>query len=68
MPRDESSARMEPVERAAPAFTSQHVQTEPGMPQGDEEFTPLHPHFQSEDEPPFDSRRDTREDSRPDGY
>ena len=68
MPRDEASARMEPVERAAPAFTSQHVQTEPGMPQGDEEFTPLHPHFQSEDEPPFDSRRDTREDSRPDGY
>jgi CDP-diacylglycerol---serine O-phosphatidyltransferase len=65
MPRDEAPVQ---VERGAPAFTSEYVQTEPGMPPGDEGLTALHPHFQSEDEPPLDSRLNSREDTRPDGY
>jgi len=68
MPRDEGAARMERAERAAPAFTSEYAQGDSGISPGDEEFTPLHPHFQVEDEPPVDSRLNSREDSRPDGY
>jgi CDP-diacylglycerol--serine O-phosphatidyltransferase len=72
MPRDDAAARMERTERGAPAFTNEYAQGDPEnvpeMVRGDEEFAPLHPHFQTEDAPPLDSRLNSREDSRVDGY
>ena len=72
MPRDEAKTRTTGTERAAPAFTSEYAQGDPGADRGaalgDEEFMQPRPRFEAEEEEPMDSRQDSREDSRPDGY
>jgi len=65
MPREEIPARTEGTGRAAPAFTSEYGQRDPGTVVEYEEFTPRHPRFEDGEDDP---RQDLKEDTRPDGY
>jgi CDP-diacylglycerol---serine O-phosphatidyltransferase len=68
MPLNDASDRTGRAERGAPAFTSEYAQNVPNAPVGDEELTPSYPHFQPEEEDLLDSKPESGEDSRHDGY